>query len=101
MKTVALLIASSSIFTAASAYAGPCSKEIDAVTQVVGGGGSASSLGTAGSTILGSGAEQAAPATNPKALMALDEAKKADAAGDEPTCMEYITQAKQLLGLIN
>ena len=101
MKTVALLIASSFTFAAAPAYAGPCSQEIDVVTQLVSGGGSASSLGTAASAVLASGAEEAAPATDPKALFAWQEAKKADAAGDEPTCMEYITQAKKLLGLIN
>jgi hypothetical protein len=100
MKTAALLIASSFTFAAAPAYAGPCSKEIEIVTQLMSGGGSASTLGTAASAVLSSGAEEAAPATDPKALFALQEAKKADAAGDEPTCMEYITQAKELLGVI-
>ena len=100
MKTVALLIASSFIVVAAPAFAGPCSKEIEAVTQVLSSGGSTSSLGTAASTILTSSAEEAVPATNPKAYYALQQAKEADHAGDEPTCMEYITQAKELLGLI-
>ena len=101
MKIVVLLIAGISIFAVAPAYAGPCSEEIEIVTQFLSGGGSASSLGTAASSVLASSAESAAPrAASPEVLEAVTGAKKADAAGDEPTCMEYITKAKDLLGLI-
>jgi len=100
MKIVALLIASSCIIVAAPAFAGPCSKEIGVVSQVLSSGGSTSSLGTAASTLLTSSAEESAPATDPKAYFALQQAKKADHAGDEPTCMDYIKQAKELLGII-
>ena len=110
MKTLALLIAASCIFVVVPAYAGPCSKEIAMVTQLLSGGGSAPSLGSAASTVTSTGtlsgvaggtsAGSTKRAVSPEALDAVDQAKKADAAGDEPTCMEYITKAKELLGLI-
>ena len=42
----------------------------------------------------------AAPAASPEALSSVEEAKMADAAGDEAGCMEYIGKAKELLGLV-
>ena len=109
MKIAALLIAAGVVVAAVPAYAGPCSKEIEMVTQLLsGGGGSMSSLGgatsavpstgTLGAVTGGSGA--AAPAASPEALESVEQAKQADAAGDETSCMEYITKAKELLGLI-
>jgi hypothetical protein len=119
MKISALLIAAGFICVAIPAQAGPCSKEIDMVMKFInGGGGSAASVGSAASSAssmdssnalsavtggsaagaLGSGA--AASAASPEALSAVDQAKTADAAGDETSCMEYIGKAKQLLGLV-
>lgn len=119
MKMSALLIAAGFICVAVPAQAGPCSKEIDMVMKFVNGGGSAASVGGAASSTssmnstsalsavtgggsaagaLGSGA--AASAASPEALSAVDQAKTADAAGDETSCMEYIGKAKQLLGMV-
>jgi hypothetical protein len=120
MKISALLIAAGFICVAVPAQAGPCTKEIDMVMKFInGGGGSAASLGSAASSAssmnstsalsavtgggsaagaLGSGT--AASAASPEALSAVDQAKTADAAGDETSCMEYIGKAKQLLGMV-
>jgi hypothetical protein len=40
------------------------------------------------------------PAASPEALESVEQAKVADAAGDEAGCMEYIGKAKELLGLV-
>jgi len=110
MKMITLLATASFIVIAAPAHAGPCSKEIAAVTQLLSGdtSGALSSLaGTSSvpstgtlSAVTGGGSGGAAPAASPEALEAIDNAKTADAAGDETSCMDYINQAKQLLGLI-
>ena len=113
MKKAILLIATGLVLASASAHAGPCSKEIEMVTQFLNGGGSAaSSLGGAAvpsteslNTMAGSGAATGAlggkaPSASPEALSSLKQAQTADAAGDETSCMEYIGKAKQLLGLV-
>lgn len=110
MKMIVLLATASFVVIAAPAHAGPCSKEIATVTQLLSGdtsgvlsslGGATSSVPQAGtlSAVTG-GSGRAAPAASPEALEAIDQAKQADAAGDETSCMDYINQAKQLLGLI-
>lgn len=108
MKIAALLIAAGVVVAAVPAYAGPCSKEIAMVTQLLGcGGASASSLGGAAmpstgslSAVTGGSGAAAVPEASPEALESVEQAKKADAAGDETSCMEYISKAKELLGLI-
>lgn len=114
MKKAILLIATGLVLASASAHAGPCSKEIEMVTQFLNGGGSATSLGSAApavpsteslNTMAGAGAATGAlggktPSASPEALDAVTKAKTADAAGDEASCMEYISKAKQLLGLV-
>jgi len=97
MKSIAMLIAASFISVAAPAYAGPCSKEIATVTQFLGGSGSTTDALSAVAPAAGAGA---APVASPEALEAVNGAKKADAAGDETSCMDYITKAKDLLGLL-
>ena len=111
MKFVTLLIAAGLVCAALPAHAGICTKEIAMVTKLLGGGGlgsAAPAVPSAGSTstlstvtgggALGSGATSVANAK--QATEAVDQAKVADAAGDETSCMDYINQAKQLLGLI-
>ena len=115
MKFVTVLIAAGFVCAALPAHAGVCTKEIAMVTKLLGGGGlgsvaptvpsagSTSTLSTvtgggAASGALGSGATSVANAK--QATEAVDQAKVADAAGDETSCMDYINQAKQLLGLI-
>jgi hypothetical protein len=115
MKKVILLIAAGLVLSSASAFAGPCSKEIEMVTQFLRGGGSAvPSVGSAApavpstdslNTMAGSSAATGAlggkaPSASPEALSSLKQAQTADAAGDETSCMEYIGKAKQLLGLV-
>ncbi len=116
MKKAILLIATGFVVASASAHAGPCSQEIEMVTQFLGGGGSAApSVGSAApaapsteslNTMAGAGAATGAlgggapSAASPEALSSLNQAQTADAAGDETSCMEYIGKAKQLLGLV-
>src|SRR5512134_221423 len=113
MKIVTLLIAAGLVCVALPAQAGVCTKEIEMVTQLLSGGGaSAPSVGSVApaapstsalSSVTGGGAAAgalgAAPAASPEALESVEEAKMADAAGDEASCMEYIGKAKELLGL--
>ena len=113
MKIVTLLIAASFVCVALPAHAGVCTKEIEMVTQLLSGGGDPRRASAAlrrrlpararsarppaaGGGALGS----AAPAASPEALESVEEAKMADAAGDEASCMEYIGKAKELLGLV-
>jgi hypothetical protein len=108
MKIVTLLVAASFVCVALPAHAGVCTKEIAMVTQLLSGGGaSAPSVGSVApaapstsalSSAVGGGS--AAPEASPEALEAVEEAKTADAAGDETSCMEYIGKAKELLGLV-
>lgn len=116
MKTVILVLAASLVATFTPAYAGPCSQEIAMVTKLLGGGGSASSvagaaapsIGGAATGALGTGTPSAADAAgamspaagNAEALQNVQLAQKADQAGDETSCMDYISKAKQLLGLV-
>ena len=115
MKIVTLLMAAGLVCAAAPAHAGPCTQEIEMVTKVLGGGGmSAPSVGSAapavpstGSTstlgaVTGGGAAGTlgSGAASPEALSAVEQAKTADAAGDEASCMEYIGKAKELLGVV-
>jgi hypothetical protein len=114
MKIVTLLIAASFVCVALPAHAGVCTKEIEMVTQLLSGGGAAApSVGSVApaapstsalSSVTGGGAAGAlgsgAPAASPEALESVEEAKMADAAGDEASCMEYIGKAKELLGLV-
>jgi hypothetical protein len=112
MKIVTLLVAASFVCVALPAQAGVCTKEIEMVTQLLSGGGSAPSVGSVApaapstsalSSATGGGAAalgSAAPAASPEALESVEEAKMADAAGDEASCMEYIGKAKELLGLV-
>jgi len=111
MKIVTLLVAASFVCVALPAQAGVCTKEIAMVTQLLSGGGSAPSVGSVApaapstsalSSAVGGGAAAGAtaPAASPEALEAVEEAKTADAAGDETSCMEYIGKAKELLGLV-
>ena len=111
MKITVLLAAASFVAIVSPAYAGPCSKEIAAVTKLLSGDTSGALSSLAGTTSApststlsavtgGSGAAAAAPAASPEALEAIDNAKQADAAGNEASCMDYIKQAKELLGLI-
>jgi hypothetical protein len=115
MKIVTLLVAASFVWVALPAHAGVCTKEIEMITQLLsGGGGSAPSVGSAApaapgtstlSSVAGGGAAagalgSAAPAASPEALESVEQAKAADAAGDETSCMEYIGKAKELLGLV-
>ena len=116
MKKAILLIAAGLVLASASAYAGPCSKEIEMVTQFLNGGGAAApAVGSAApavpsteslNTMAGTGAatgalgSSAPSAASPEALSSLKQAQKADAAGDETSCMEYIGKAKQLLGMV-
>lgn len=114
MKTASLLIAAGFVVASNAAQAGPCSKEIEMVTQFLKGGGTAPSVGAAApalssteslSAVAGAGAAAGAlggktPAASPEALSSLKQAQAADAAGDETSCMEYIGKAKQLLGLL-
>ena len=115
MKIVTLLIAASFVCVALPAHAGVCTKEIEMVTQLLsGGGGSAPSVSSVApaapstsalSSVTGGGAAAGAlgsgvPAASPEALESVEQAKAADAAGDEAGCMEYIGKAKELLGLV-
>ena len=113
MKIVTLLVAASFVCVALPAHAGVCTKEIEMVTQLLSGDGSAPSVGSVApaapstsalSSVTGGGAAGAlgsgAPAASPEALESVEEAKMADAAGDETSCMEYIGKAKELLGLV-
>jgi hypothetical protein len=114
MKIVTLLVAAGFVCVALPAQAGVCTKEIEMVTQLLSGGGSAPSVGSVApaapststlSSAVGGGAAagalgSAAPAASPEALESVEQAKAADAAGDETSCMEYIGKAKQLLGLV-
>lgn len=115
MKIVTLLVAASFVCVALPAHAGICTKEIEMVTQLLsGGGGSAPSVGSVApaapstsalSSVTGGGAAAGAlgssmPEASPEALESVEEAKMADAAGDEASCMEYIGKAKELLGLV-
>jgi hypothetical protein len=115
MKVVTLLIAASFVGVALPAHAGVCTKEIEMVTQLLSGGGAAapsvSSVAPAApstsalSSATGGGAAAGAlgsgvPEASPEALESVEEAKMADAAGDEASCMEYIGKAKELLGLV-
>ena len=114
MKIVTLLIAASFVCVALPAHAGVCTKEIEMVTQLLSGGPAAPSVGSVApaapstsalSSVAGSGAAagalgSAAPAASPDALESVEQAKVADAAGDEAGCMEYIGKAKELLGLV-
>jgi hypothetical protein len=114
MKIVTLLIAAGFVGVALPAHAGVCTKEIEMVTQLLSGGGSAPSVGSVApaapstsalSSVTGGGAAagalgSGAPATSPEALESVEQAKAADAAGDEASCMEYIGKAKELLGLV-
>ena len=104
MKIVTLLVAASFVCVALPAHAGVCTKEIEMVTQLLSGGGSAAapSVGSVApaapstsalSSVTGGGAAAGA-------LESVEEAKMADAAGDEASCMEYIGKAKELLGLV-
>ena len=97
MKSITVLIAASFISVAAPAYAGPCSKEIAMVTQFLSGSGSTTDALSAIAPAAGAGTT---PAASPEALEAVNAAQEADAAGDEPSCMDYITKAKDLLGLL-
>jgi hypothetical protein len=115
MKIVTLLIAASLVCVALPAHAGVCTKEIEMVTQLLSGGGasapsvgsvapaapstSALSSATGGDAAAGA-LGSAAPEASPEALESVEEAKMADAAGDEASCMEYIGKAKELLGLV-
>lgn len=113
MKTVILVLAASLVVPFAPAYAGPCSQEIAMVTKLLGGGGSASSVagaaapsvggaatGALGTAVPSAGAGATNPAGNAEALQNVQLAQKADQAGDESSCMDYISKAKQLLGLV-
>ena len=112
MKIVTLLVAASFVCVALPAHAGICTKEIEMVTQLLsGGGGSAPSVGSVApaapstsalSSAIGGGAAAGSgvPEASPEALESVEEAKMADAAGDEASCMEYIGKAKELLGLV-
>src|SRR5262245_37304880 len=97
VKSIAMLIAVTFISIAGQACAGPCGKEIAAVTQFLDGGGSTTDALSAVAPAAGAGAT---PAASPEALGAVNAAKKADTAGDEASCMDYITKAKDLLGLL-
>ena len=66
----------------------PSTNSTSALSAVTGGGGAAAALGSG------------TPGANPEALASVQQAQKADAAGDETSCMEYIGKAKQLLGLV-
>ena len=107
MKIVTLLIAASLVCVALPAQAGVCTKEIEMITQLLSGGGTPSvgsvapaapSTSALSSAVGGKAAPT--PEASPEALEAVEEAKTADAAGDESSCMEYIGKAKQLLGLV-
>ena len=114
MKIVTLLIAASFVCVALPAHAGVCTKEIEMVTQLLSGGAAAPSVGSVApaapstsalSSVTGGGAAAGAlgsgvPAASPEALESVEQAKAADAAGDEAGCMEYIGKAKELLGLV-
>ena len=113
MKIVTLLIAASFVCVALPAQAGVCTKEIEMVTQLLSGGGTpsvgsvapAAPSTSALSSVTGGGAAAGAlgsgvPEASPEALESVEQAKAADAAGDEASCMEYIGKAKELLGLI-
>ena len=110
MKIVTLLAAAGFVCVALPAQAGVCTKEIEMITQLLSGGGSTPSVGsvagaapsasTLSSAVGGGAAASAAPEASPEALEAVEEAKTADAAGDETSCMEYIGKAKELLGLV-
>lgn len=119
MNYVTALLAAGLICAALPAEAGICSNEIAMISKMLSGGGmggaapavpSTGSAGTLGA-VTGSGAATGAlggamggaaanPATVAQASQAVDQAKLADAAGNETSCMDYINQAKQLLGLI-
>ena len=109
MKAITLLVAAGFICTALPAHAGVCTKEIAAVSKLLSGdfsgaaAAAAPSTSTAGalSAVTGGGSTNApSAAAVEQASGAVEQAKTADAAGDETSCMEYIQQAKQLLGLI-
>ena len=114
MKIVTLLIAASFVCVALPAHAGVCTKEIEMVTQLLSGGGAAApSVGSVApaapstsalSSATGGERQRArwlgAPAASPEAFESVEQAKMADAAGDEASCMEYIGKAKELLGLV-
>ena len=97
MKIVTLLVAASLVCVALPAQAGVCSKEIEMVSQLLGGGGaSAPSVGSVAPAAPSTGALSSVT----EALESVEQAKAADAAGDEASCMEYIGKAKELLGLV-
>lgn len=110
MKSMTALLAAGFVCAALPAQAGICTNEIAMISKMLSGGGlgsAASAMPSTGSTsALGAvtGGTMSSGATNPttvkQATKAVDQAKEADAAGDETSCMEYINQAKQLLGLI-
>lgn len=113
MKIITLVTAAAFVCAALPAQAGVCTKEIEMVTQLLSGGGSAPSVGSVApaapstsalSSAAGGGAAadalgSSAPEASPEALEAVEQAKTADAAGDETSCMDYIGKAKELLGL--
>lgn len=113
MKFVTALTAAGFICAALPAQAGVCTNEIAMISKMLSGGGlgsAASAMPSTGSTsalgaVTGGGAATTAlgsadPAAVKQATAAVDQAKQADAAGNETSCMEYINQAKQLLGLV-
>lgn len=109
MKIVTILTAAVLACAALPAQAGVCTKEIAAVSKLLSGdfsGAAAAAMpstSTAGalSAVTGGGGTNApSAAAVEQASGAVEQAKTADAAGDETSCMEYIQQAKQLLGLI-
>jgi hypothetical protein len=109
MKIVTILAAAVLACAALPAHAGVCTKEIAAVSKLLSGdfsGAAAAAMpstSTAGamSAVTGGGGTNApSAAAVEQASGAVEQAKTADAAGDETSCMDYINQAKQLLGLI-
>jgi hypothetical protein len=114
MRIVTLLTAAGFTCAALPAHAGVCTKEIEMVTKLLSGGGSPS-VGSAASAVPstnsagalsavtgggGAGALGSGAAASPEALTSVKQAQAADAAGDETSCMEYISKAKELLGLV-
>jgi hypothetical protein len=125
MKIVMSLLASAVLIGAAlPAEAGVCTREIEMVSKLLGGGGaSVPSVGSAAPAVpstsssstlgavtgggaagaLGSSAPSvggAAPGASTEALESVELAREADAAGDEASCMDHIGKAKELLGLV-
>ena len=109
MKIVTVLVAASFVCVSLPAHAGICTKEIAAVSKLLGGdfsGAAAAAMPSTGgagalSAVTGGGATNApSAAAVEQASGAVEQAKTADAAGDETSCMEYIGKAKELLGLV-